>query len=393
MKRPICFFVHHQGRGHAARCRAIIARLANDRPVSVATADPSLFDDFDRPIELIELPNMIGAEVPSPALYTYPTPDTMHCVPLGLTEMRVTMRRILDHLDDRNVGLFVIDVSAELAQLARIASVPAVKVRMHGTRGDPGHEAAYQACVGMLAPYDQRLEQPDYADWARAKTFYSGGLCTHDDSAPSQCDARARLGLPADQEIVVAMAGGGGRGMAYAPLTVAARAAPNTLFVTIGPLHREGHETDFANLINHGWVTRPIDYIAAADIVIASAGDNTVAEIAKVGRPYICMPEWRYFDEQTIKAERLAALGAALHVEHPPGDLYGWQTLLTAARDLDIDYLTGLYEPRAASAAAEWLETLTDRLWQDVSNPNAHEAIVDIEAHRVARVSDPGPPR
>lgn len=392
MKRPICFFVHHQGRGHATRTRAIVSRMAAHRPVSVATADPSLFDGFERDIELIELPNMIGASVPTAALHAHATPETMHCVPLGLREMRVTMRQILDHLDDRNVGLFAIDVSAELAQLARIASVPAVKVRMHGSRNDPGHQAAYAACTGMLAPFDAALEQPDYPDRFRAKTFYTGGLCTHEDMPPPQAEARQRLGLPSDAEIVLAMAGGGGHGLAYAPLTVAARAAPETLFITVGPLHREGHETDFSNLVNHGWVEHTADYIAAADIVIASAGDNMVTEIAKVGRPYVCIPEWRYFDEQTAKAERLAALGAALHVERQPGDLAGWQAILEQARQLDIDRLQPLHDPRAAEHAAGWLEATADRLWDSESSQTlAHGAVIDLGRRRLPAEPDFGP--
>ena len=104
-------------------------------------------------------------------LHDQTTPDTLHCVPLGVREMRGTMRRILPHLDEREVGLFVTDVSAELAQLARIASVPAVKIRMHGRRDDPGHRVAYQACTGMLAPFDETLEQSEYPAWARAKTY------------------------------------------------------------------------------------------------------------------------------------------------------------------------------------------------------------------------------
>ncbi|MES1941910.1 LPS N-acetylglucosamine transferase [Salinisphaera sp. T5B8] len=365
MAKPISFFVHHQGRGHAQRTMAIVRELPASQPVSVLTADPSLFDGFERDIEIVPLPNMIGAPVPTPALYDQPTPAVMHCVPLGLAPMRQTMRRILDHLDDRGTGLFVIDVSAELALLARIASVPAIKIRMHGNRSDAGHTAAYDACTGMLAPFDARLEQPDYPDWARAKTFYSGGLCTSSQRRDDRAEARRALGLPAERELVVAITGGGGAGTPYAPLTMAARAAPDTLFVTVGPLHREGHETDFANLVNHGWVSHTSDYIAAADIVIASAGDNTVHEIMRTGRPYICAPEWRYFDEQQRKAESLAAVGAAIHLPRWPGDLEGWRDLLERARALDIECQRGLHDPHAAARAAGWLMSRMDTLWQE----------------------------
>ncbi|MDQ7735643.1 glycosyltransferase [Halomonas sp. SpR1] len=380
MKKPISFFVHHQGRGHARRTMAIIRQFSADRPVSVMTADPSLFDGFEREIELVPLPDMIGADVPTQALYDQPTPSVMHCVPMGVVEMRQTMRRILDHLDDSDAGLFVIDVSAELALLSRIASIPAVKVRMHGDRNDPGHLGAYEACVGMLAPYDERLEQEDYPSRLHQKTFYTGGLCTTAAEIPERAEARRRLGLDPNREIVLVLTGGGGSGTPYAPLTVAARAAPNTLFATIGPLHREGHETDFANLRNAGWVENVVDYLAASDIVLASAGDNTVHEIAMLKRPYIVAPEWRYFGEQTRKAERLAELGAAVNMAVWPSDYAGWQTVLEKARGLDVSALAELYSEDAARCAAEWLEACVDRLWSGA--PTAQTASgVTAEKH------------
>ncbi len=365
--KPISFFVHHQGRGHANRTMALVSEFAKERPVSVLTAGPHLFEGFHRDIEIVALPNMIGAGVPTPRLYAEPTPQVMHCVPLGLSEMRRTMRTILDHLDDRQVGLFVVDVSSEIALLSRIASVPAVQIRMHGDRADIGHVGAYEASVGMLAPFDERMEQDDYPAYLRAKTFYSGGLCTTLDDVPEKAEARRRLGLDPNREVVVAITGGGGSGTPYAPLTVAARAAPDTTWLTIGPTHREGHETDFSNLTELGWVKNVTDYLAAADIVLASAGDNTVHEIARVGQKLIVMPEWRYFGEQVRKAEALVRLGAAVSASVWPGDLHGWQELLAKARALNADAIRSLYAPDAARRAAGWLEGLADELWEGAS--------------------------
>ncbi|RIY02852.1 glycosyl transferase [Aureimonas flava] len=364
MPKPISFFVHHQGRGHANRTMAMVAEFSRERPVSVLTAGPHLFDGFGRDIEIVPLPDMIGAGVPTPRLHAEPTPQVMHCVPLGLVEMRRTMRTILDHLDERDVGLFVVDVSAEIALLSRIASVPAVQIRMHGDRSDIGHLGSYEACVGMLAPFDERMEQDDYPAHLRAKTFYSGGLCTTLDAVPDKAEARRRLGLDPAREIVVTVTGGGGSGTPYAPLTVAARAAPDALWLTLGPTHREGHETDFSNLVELGWVPGVTDYLAAADIVIASAGDNTIHEIARVGGRLIVMPEWRYFGEQTRKAEALVRLGAAVTAPAWPGDLHGWQALLAEARALDGETIRTLHAPEAARRAAGWLEGLTDELWE-----------------------------
>ena len=361
--RPISFFIHHQGRGHANRAMAIIRELPAERPVTVLCARPELFDGLDRPIDLVALPNMIGAPVPAPGLFAQATPEIMHCVPLGVEKTRGTMRTIIDHLDDVDPALFVVDVSAEIAMLARIASVPAISLRMHGDRLDPGHLGAYQASVGLLAPFDRRLEQEDTPDWVRAATCYTGGLCTTVDPIPTREAARAKLGLAPDQEIIVVLTGGGGAGTPYAPLTMAARAVPAALWLVLGPTHREGHETDFGNLRELGGVAGVTDYIAAADVVIASAGDNTVHEIARVGRPYVCAPEWRYFSEQTRKAERLDALGATVMLREWPGALAPWRGILDSAKALDPAALAELYDAHAARHAAAYLETMAVDLW------------------------------
>ena len=363
MLKPISFFVHHQGRGHANRTMALISEFSRERPVSVMTAGPHLFDGFSRDIEIITLPDMIGAAVPTPRLFAEPTPQVMHCVPLGLSAMRKTMRGIIDHLDDREVGLFVVDVSSEIAMLARIASCPAVQIRMHGDRLDIGHIGSYESSVGMLAPFDERLEQDDYPAHLRAKTVYTGGLCTTVGKIPSKAEARQKLGLDPEREVIVVVTGGGGSGTPLAPLTVAARAAPNALWLTVGPTHREGHETDFSNLRELGWVPDVTDYLVAADIVIASVGDNTIHEIARVEQKLIVFPEWRYFGEQVRKAEELVKLGTAVSAPAWPGDLTGWQELLARARQLDGKRLGTLYDPDAARRGAAWLESLTDELW------------------------------
>ena len=361
-KRPFGFFVHHQGRGHAKRCEAILAHL-DDRPITILSADRSIFGSLDDRVTFVELPNHIGDPSETPALFDQQTPEVMHCVPMGSARMRDNAALLVRHMSEDRPGLFFVDVSAEWAMLARFCSVPALSVRMHGERGDPGHLGAYQASVGMVAPYHESLEQADYPAWARRKTFYSGGLCTTTDPVPTKAAAREALGLDPDREIILTLSGGGGSGAPYAPLTVGARAVPDALWLTIGPLHREGHETDFANLVNCGWVNDPLSYIAAADVVIASAGDNTVHEIARVGRPYMCVPEWRYFDEQTCKGRELSRLGAAHVMATWPGSNEAWRRAIGNTRALEVEKLQPLFDDDAARKIADYMVDLDARLW------------------------------
>lgn len=363
MKKPIAFFVHHQGRGHANRTMAIAEHFSKDRAVSVLTAGPDYFAHASPAIEVIALPNMIGETVPTNRLFEEPTPSVMHCVPLGLPSMRKTMRTIIDHLDDRDVGLFVVDVSSEIGMLGRICSTPTVQMRLHGDRNDIGHVGSYEAMVGILAPFDERMEQEDYPIRLRDKTFYTGGLCTTRDEVLPKADARKKLGLPDETKIVLVLTGGGGSGTPYAPLTIAARAVPDALWLVAGPVLKEGHETDFPNLKELGWVENVTDYISAADTVVASAGDNTVHEVARAAKHFVVMPEWRYFCEQHRKASELVRLGAAVSAPFWPGDYAGWRSLLELAEAVDPSVLASLHAPDAAASAAKWLEDLCDGLW------------------------------
>ncbi len=362
-KRALLFFAHHQGRGHANRIMAIAEHVPADRPIHILTAKPSQFDAISRDATITELPNMIGAPSRSTALNEQPTPSVMHCVPLGVDAIRDHMGLIAATLRDVDPALFIVDVSAEIALLARIMSVPAVSIRMHGDRNDAGHSASYEAGVGMLAPFDERIEQANYPQSLRDRTFYTGGLCTTRAPIRPKDEARQALGLPTDRKITLVIAGGGGSGTPYAPLTVAARTEPDALWLIAGPVHREGHETDFGNLRELGWIDNLTDYLCAADRVVASAGDNTVHEIARAAKPFLCIPEWRYFDEQQAKAAELSRLGAAIHLRTWPASIPEWHAALAMTDRLDISSIAGLHDPHAAKNAATWLEDRAQSLW------------------------------
>ncbi|MEM7566194.1 MAG: hypothetical protein AAF321_03085 [Pseudomonadota bacterium] len=367
-KRPIGFFVHHQGRGHAERVAAIVHALPASRPVTLFSARGDIFPALPGHAEIRVIPSLFEAPGPvPPALDDQRTPPTLHCAPLGWPTIRRAVAAITGWFDAADPALFVSDVSAEIAQLARIASVPAVKVLQHGQRDDIGHMAAYEGCVGLLAPYHEALEQADRPAWMREKTCYAGGIGTPHDG-PNRAEARTRLGLHPARELVLVISGGGGSGAPLAPLTMGARAHPDALWVTIGPVTREWHETEVGNLRHQGWVENPEDWIAAADTVIASSGNTTVHMICAAGRPYLVVPEWRYFDEQGCKARALAEVGAAALRETWPASPAAWREALADAKACDRDAQARLVAGDGARVAADWLETLSARLWAPAPN-------------------------
>lgn len=361
---PIGYFVHHQGRGHAERAAAIANAVIAKRPVTLFSARPDIFPALDERIEIQQIPSLFeaqGNEAPGMAALAMPT--STHCAPLGWPTITQAMATLAQWFAVRRPALFVTDVSAELGQFARLCSVPHVAVLQHGERSDPGHMAAYESAAGLLAPYSRALEQADRPSWMRAKTHYASGVGVDCAPAISQAEARLKLGLAAEADIVLVLAGGGGEGTPSAPLTLGARAEPDTQWITIGTVRSEWHETPPGNLDHRGWVDNPGDWIAAADRVVSSCGNTTVHMVLAAGRPWIVIPEWRYFDEQLCKAEVLDREGLAAISRHWPSHAAAWNQLWTAARLIDCERQRAIIAIDAAPRAAQWLDDLARQLW------------------------------
>ena len=362
--RPIGYFVHHQGRGHAERAAHIANALAGVRPVTLFCARDDIFPPLAAEVDLIAIPSLFEPSGQEPTRLEHADhPDTLHCAPLGWRSIRKAIATIAAWFEQADAALFVTDVSAELGQFARIASVPHVAVLQHGDRADPGHIAAYRAAVGLLAPYAEALEQPERPGWMRAKTFYAPGVGVPRPDFPDRDAARRKLDLPSDREIVLAIAGGGGTGTPTAPLTLGARDEPESLWVTIGEIASQWHETPPANLRHAGWVENPADWIAAADRIVSSCGNTTVHLVGATDKPWVVVPEWRYFDEQLCKARTLDRAGMAAASEHWPSHTAAWRNIWQRACALDPATRRVMISEDAAHRAAGWLDEMATNIW------------------------------
>ena len=358
MTPPIGYFVHHQGRGHAERCAALMRALPASRPVTVFCADPDILSDLPRNVTVTRIPSLFqrrGDE--AEGLDGIPHPETCHCAPLGWPGITEAMAAMGDWFATARPALMVADVSAEVAQLSRLFSVPHVHILQHGDRTDPGHRAAYDGAAGLLAPCAASMAQPDWARYAD-RIHHAGGLGL-DGAMPGREAARARLGIAANERLILVVSGGGGDGVPAAPLGVGARALPDARWVTIGAVRRDWHATEPANLSHRGWVEDAPDWIAAADIVVASTGNTTVQQIMAAGVPYLAVPEWRYFDEQGCKARALAAAGLATHRAALPASAQAWRAAVAETTDThDAARQRACIDPDAAARAARWLDAL-----------------------------------
>ena len=373
---PVGYFVHHQGRGHAERAASIANALIDQRGVTLFCAKPDIFPELDKRVEIIPIPSLFesrGDE--APAMASLAMPQTVHCAPLGWPAITSAFAVIAQWFEKAGPALFVTDVSAELAQLARLCSVPHVAVLQHGERSDPGHMAAYDSAVGLLAPFAKTLEQSDRPAAHWQKTYYASGVGIECSQPGEKGKARERLGLHPERELVLVIAGGGGEGSPSAPLTLGARAEPEVQWLTIGSVRSEWHETPPGNLEHRGWVDNPRDWIAAADRVVSSCGNTTVHMVLAAGKPWVVVPEWRYFDEQFCKAQVLDREGLAVVSRHWPSHAQAWEKLWNAARMIDVGRQRAIIDPNSAQAAATWLNDLCRDLWAGTGQKPSLEAV------------------
>ncbi|KQM12992.1 hypothetical protein [Novosphingobium sp. Leaf2] len=336
--RPIGYYVHHHGAGHRRRANAIAAAsdrrivllgtnigdagidLADDRPASGA------FDGID---------------------CTSSRPNALHYAPVDHDGVRSRVARIAGWIAQERPALMVVDVSAEVAMLARLASVPTVYVRLAGERGDVAHGEAFRGATGLLAPFHPAFETESTPDWVREKTLYAQGIAC----APP-------VSKPAERSVLVVF-GRGGRGGDGARIAEAARACPAWTWRVIGPATAPADIP--SNLVFAGWVPAPEADIAGAAIVIGAAGDGLVNAVMAGDRPFVCIPEERPFGEQHATACGLKALNAAIVLPEWPAGVF-WNRILDDALALPPAARRPLQDRDAAGKVARWLALL-------VSNP------------------------
>ncbi|CAN5707969.1 hypothetical protein BH09ACT7_BH09ACT7_29310 [soil metagenome] len=228
---------------------------------------------------------------------------TLHWVPLHDSGLRERTRLIADWVSEVKPDLMVVDVSVEVAMLSRLLGIPIAVMAMPGDRTDTPHDLVYRAADHIVAPWPHELYAPSWLRAHASKTTYVGGISRFDDRAVTS--APAEVGIPN----ILVLNGAGG-----------------------------------------SWTDDPWPALCAADVVISSAGQNSVADIAAAGRPAIIVAEDRPFAEQHAMAWALERGGLAV-VQHGWPELQDWPALIDRARNLDRDRWQR-WETRGAAARA-----------------------------------------
>lgn len=294
-------YVHHVGRGHRSRATAIAAAL--DEPVVGLSTLP-------RPAnwrgEWIELP----ADDDGPAPVDADAGGRLHWAPLGHAGLRARMARIAGWIDAAAPRALVVDVSVEVALLARLHGVPVVTIAMPGDRRDPAHELGYAistAVIGCWPPEARGLLDAAAADRVHAV----GGISRF---APAR-----GAGLGAGGRVLV-FGGAGGDGFTADAVGRARASAPDWSWQHLGS--------------SGSWSDDPWAALTAADVVVTHAGESAIAEVAAARRPAIVIPQPRPHDEQ-LRTAAVLAEGPWPVIALPELPADGWPQLLERAAALD----------------------------------------------------------
>ncbi len=343
MIRPIGYYVHHHGDGHRQRALAIAA----GDPGRVVLLGSGLAGRSGS-VAAIDLPDdrMPATQAFDGADGASSRPLSMHYAPLNHAGVRARMAHVAAWIASAKPALMVVDVSVEIALLARLCATSVAFIRLSGRRDDQPHLEAYRAASLLIAPFAAALDDVTMPDWVRAKTVYCPGIAV----------PPPRIAATADSVLVVG--GKGGAPLDGALIAAAAAATPNHSWRVIGSAAVPDQYPD--NISFDGWIEDAPAAIAAAGIVIGGAGDGLLNAVIAAGRPFICCPEPRPFDEQLQKAQALRSAGAAVVIDAwTPAQT--WPALLATAAQLDPRRLTALSIIDGAARTWRLLADFADR--------------------------------
>ena len=191
-----------------------------------------------------------------------------------------------------------------------------------------GFERDVNAFYDMVAV----LGTPDVFDMRReyalsAQTSSRVAFCGYLRSAPGQttpADVRAALGVHPGERLVLVTPGGGEDGRALLDHAIGAlevlRAGPTVDrvrgLVVAGPQVPADHLLELTRRAAQAGGIDVCDftndmssYVSAADLVVSMAGYNTVCDVLTLAARAVVVPRVRPVLEQSIRAERMAALG------------------------------------------------------------------------------------
>ncbi|WP_067650935.1 hypothetical protein [Nocardia harenae] len=317
----IGYYVHHHGSGHLHRARAVTAELGE--PVTVLTSLPDPGAGF---ADAVLLPRDDEGADPTGT----DAGGALHWVPRGDRGLADRMAAIAAWIAAARPAAMVVDVSVEVALLARLHGVPVATMVLPGVRGDDPHRLVHRIADRVIAAWPGELNDPPYLRGNDVR--FVGGI--------SRFAGRARVPDPRAPDVLV-LAGAGGAD--FGAREVAELAARHGNRRYLGP---------------GAWVDDPWPLLCGAGVVVTHCGQGAVADIAAAGARAVLIPAARPFGEQHATAAVLDAAGLAVVATRWPAP-GAWPGLLERAAELDPRRWTAWRTTGAAARAAAVIEELT----------------------------------
>jgi len=311
----IGWYAHHHGAGHRTRARVVGAELVA-RGLSVTVLGSGLDAEVlatdglgcvDLPLDHPVAPGEDDSEVEATAR------GLLHWAPLRQEGLRARMARISAWLEAEQPSLLVVDVSTEVALLARLHGIPVVLVAQPGDRRDEPHTLALRCASAVIAPWP---------GWATASLWRTAVPREDLDLVAVGGVARARV-EPGEAGRPYGLVLAGGEGFDDPE--------------TAGEIERAVPELDWVVLDGRTWVTDVRSLVAGSEVVVAHGGQNAVADIARHQRPAVLAPQRRPHAEQEHLARALDAEGLAVLADPVRVQQEGWAGLVARARSLGGD--------------------------------------------------------
>lgn len=308
----IGYYAHSHGSGHCNYAN-IFAKIFG-KSLTVFTDRGHAFDSGTE-VVMLENEDPDGSEYDRD---TFPEPRALHYAPVNITKITRRNRVILENVLSRNISLMIIDVSVEIAMLARVSSIPYAYVRLMGDRDDIAHLNAFEGASFLLAYFPREMESSKTPLWIVDKTVYLGFLSKY--MFGEITTERPEEFKTIENPVLLYLTGfGGSRSLDFGNLL-------NSYDIfAIGPQHTGEKKSGAVQL---GVVDSTRRFLEHADIIVAACGSNTTSEILSLGKRFVAVAEKRQYREQELMAENLDRLGWAI-------DLSKYATLNHAVTELE----------------------------------------------------------
>jgi Glycosyltransferase family 28 C-terminal domain len=325
----IGYYVHHVGHGHQHRAEALAAAMGepvtgfSSLPAPAGWTGPWIHLDRDDDDEI---------EVDRTAR------DRLHWAPLGHRGLRQRMAEIAAWIRHVSPTAFVVDVSVEVALLVRLHGIPVVTVAPPGERGDQAHRLGFDVSDGVVGCWP-----PEATGMLRGVSPSVSQRLTHVGALSRFPVASPATRRPGPRRVVL-LSGTGGHTLEREDLQVARQETPDWEWTV---LDRELGT----------WSDDPYPLLLDADVVVTTAGENALAEVAAARKPAVVVPQDRPHDEQRVAAEALWVGGwPALVVDAWPHQ--DWAKRLEQAATLDGQDWASWCDGRAADRFADVVRTV-----------------------------------